>query len=122
MTQTLIPWYEPMLPIEFQVVGEEEYAFAVQIDSAGGYVVHSGSYATQPPRSGTLSRDQQAALLSAVETLGIPPAYPMPVGTEAFEARLTIGEQGSQVTYRFWEGALETDANLKELVRLLERL
>jgi hypothetical protein len=41
---------------------------------------------------------------------------------EAFEARLTVGEDDEAVTYPFWEGALEEDASLKNLVRLLEML
>jgi len=35
---------------------------------------------------------------------------------------LTIGEEDEAVTYSFWEGALEEDARLNDLVRLLEKL
>jgi hypothetical protein len=110
-----------MVPVKFQVVGEEDYAFAVEIDSAGDYVVNSGTYTTQPPRKGKLTEEQENELLAAIEGLGIPSAHPMPEGAEAFEARLTIGE-GEAVTYPFWEGALAEDEKLKNLVRLLEML
>ena len=111
-----------MVPIKFQVVGEEDYAFEVTISSSGEYVVNSGTYTSQPPRSGTLSAEQERQLLDAVEALGIPPEHPKPSGVEAFEARLIVGEGGGAVLYPFWEGALENDAALKNLVRLLELL
>jgi len=111
-----------MVPIKFQVVGEEDYAFAVEISSAGEYLVNSGTYTSQPPRTGTLTREQEEGLLAAIKALGIPAEHPKPAGVEAFEARLTVGEGGEAVTYPFWEGALEEDAALKTLVRLLEML
>jgi hypothetical protein len=111
-----------MVPVKFQVVGEEDYAFAVEIDSAGEYVVNSGTYTTQPPRKGKLTDEQENELLAAIEELGIPSAHPMPEGAGAFEAQLTIGEGGEAVTYPFWEGALAEDEKLKNLVRLLEML
>ena len=46
----------------------------------------------------------------------------MPERAVAFEARLIIGEEAKAVTYPFWEGALEEDAKLNKLVRLLEVL
>jgi hypothetical protein len=111
-----------MVPIRFQVVGEEDYAFAVAIDSTGEYVVNSGTYTSQPPRSGTLTSDQERELLAAIEALGIPDAHPKPAGVEAFEAHLTVGEGSEAVSYPFWEGALEEDSKLKDLIRLLEAL
>jgi hypothetical protein len=112
-----------MVPIKYQVVGEEDYAFVVEIDATGAYVVHSGTYTSQPPRSGSLTSTQEEALLAAIEALGIPGEHPMPEGAAAaFEAKLIVGEQGKAVTYPFWEGALEEDAKLNTLVRLLERL
>jgi hypothetical protein len=111
-----------MVPIDYQVVGEEDYALRIQVAGDGRYSVESGSYATQPPRKGQLSTEQEQQLLAAVETLGIPREHAMPEGATAFEARLIVGEPGSQVEYAFWEGALEQDAELNALVRLLERL
>lgn len=111
-----------MQAIRYQVVGEEDYAFEVKISSTGKYEVNSGTYTTEPPRKGTLSRKQAADLLAAIEALGIPDAHPVPQGGNAFEAHLTIGEADEAVTYSFWEGALEDDPVLHNLVRLLEML
>ena len=106
-----------MVPIKYQVVGEEDYAFVVEIGSTGKYVVQSGTYTSQPPRSGQLTRLQEDELLEAIQALGIPSVHPMPEGAVAFEARLIIGEEAKAVTYAFWEGALEEDAKLNKLVR-----
>ena len=81
-----------MHSIKYLVVGEEDYAFGVKISSAGEYEVNSGTYTTEPPRKGT------------------------------FEAHLTIGEGNEAVTCSFWEGALEEDPELNDLVQLLEKL
>jgi len=111
-----------MTPIKYQVVGEEDYAFEVEIRSTGEYIVNSGTYTSHPPRKGHLTREQEKQLLAAIQVLGIPIEHPMPEGGKAFEAQLTIGEEGKAVTYPFWEGALEEDASLMKLVRLLEML
>ncbi len=111
-----------MIPIKFQVVGEEDYAFAVEVRGTGEYVVKSGTYTTQPPRRGALTKDQENELLAAIKALGVLGEHPVPQGGEAFEAQLIIGDEGDAVTYTFWEGALEEDEKLKNLVRLLEML
>jgi hypothetical protein len=111
-----------MQPIRYEVVGEEDYAFEVKISSNGDYVINSGTYTSQPPRKGMLTEDQEENLLAAIKALGIPKVHPVPQGGNAFEAHLTIGEEGDAVTYSFWEGALEEDTKLKDLVRLLEML
>ena len=111
-----------MVPIDYQVVGEEEYALKIHIGNDGGYSVESGTYETKPPRSGRLSAEQEQQLLDAIKQLGIPREHPVPEGSAAFEARLTVGETGSEAVYAFWEGALEEDAELNTLIRLLEKL
>ena len=111
-----------MIPIKFQVVGEEDYAFSIDIRRTGEYMVSSGTYTTEPPRRGKLTKDQENELLAAIKMLGTPGEHPVPKGGKAFEAQLRIGEGGEAVTYPFWEGALEEDAKLRELVRLLEML
>lgn len=111
-----------MVPVKFQVVGEEDYAFSVEIQGSGEYVVNSGTYTSQPPRKGKLTQEQESQILAAIEALGVPHEHAMPEGAEAFEAHLTIGEEGEAVTYPFWEGALAEDEKLKNLVRLLEML
>ncbi len=111
-----------MVPIDYQVVGEEEYALKIHIGSDGGFSVESGTYETKPPRNGRLCAQQEQLLLDAIKQLGIPREHPVPEGSAAFEARLTVGEPGSEAVYAFWEGALEEDAELNALIRLLERL
>jgi hypothetical protein len=111
-----------MIPIRYQVVGEEDYAFGVEIDDSGKYVVQSGTYTTQPPRTGQLTKLQEDELLQAIQSLGIPREHAMPEGAMAFQAEIIIGDKAKSVTYLFWEGALEKDVKLNKLVRLLERL
>lgn len=112
-----------MQPIKYQVVGEEDYAFVITINSEGEYTISSGTYTSEPPRSGKISREQEQALVNAIHQLGIPDQHPMPEGAaDAFEAKLVIGEGNDAVAYPFWEGALEEDSKLLKLVRLLELL
>jgi hypothetical protein len=111
-----------MYSIKYQVVGEEDYAFEVKISGSGEYEVNSGTYTSQPPRKGRLSEEQEVELMAAIKALGTPKQHPVPEGGDAFEAYLTIAEEGKAVTYSFWEGALEEDARLKDLVRMLEML
>lgn len=112
-----------MLPIRYQVVGEEDYAFVISIGSDGDYEISGGTYTSEPPRSGKLTPQQEQALLDAVHALGLPAAHPMPEGSaDAFRARLSVGEGNDAVNYPFWEGALEQDQKLAKLVRLLEML
>ena len=56
-----------MQPIKYQVVGEEDYAFVISINSLGEYTVSSGTYTSEPPRSGKLSSTQQKALVDAIQ-------------------------------------------------------
>lgn len=111
-----------MTPITYQVVGEEEYALKIVIDEDGDYVVHSGTYATQAPRKGTLDAAQRAGILEAVLALGTPREHPMPTEGHAFEAQLSVGAPGQESSYVFWEGALEKDPQLNDLIRQLEQL
>jgi hypothetical protein len=111
-----------MHSINYRVVGEEDYALEVKISSTGEYEVNSGTYTTEPPRKGTLTREQEVDLLAAIKTLGIPAEHPVPRGGAAFEAHLTIGDGDEAVSYSFWEGALEEDQKLNDLVRLLEKI
>lgn len=111
-----------MVPISYQVVGEEDYALKITIDDGGGYVIESGDYTSHPPRKGRLSVEQEQQLVDAIMALGLPREHPMPEGATAFEAQLTVGAKGQEAHYVFWEGALEEDVQLNFLIRLLERL
>lgn len=111
-----------MVPIKYQVVGEEDYALVIKVDERADFVVESGSYTSQPPRKGSLDKQQEKQLLAAIKALGLPRSHPMPAGVEAFEAQLTVGPAGHEANYVFWEGALEEDEKLRTLIRLLEVL
>jgi len=112
-----------MQPIKYQVVGEEDYAFVISVNHRGEFSISSGTYTSDPPRSGMLTPEQENAIEEAIHALGIPEEHPMPEGAaDAFEARLIIGEGSDAVVYPFWEGALEQDSKLQNLVRLLELL
>lgn len=111
-----------MVPITYQVVGEEDYAYRIAIDGNGDFVVESESYTSQEPRKGSLNQEQSEALVAAIEALGLPREHPMPEGATAFEAQLTVGAPGHEANYVFWEGALEQDQPLNTLIRQLERL
>jgi len=112
-----------MLPIKYQVVGEEDYAFLITINQHGEYAISSGTYTSDRPRSGKLSADQETQIINAIHNLGIPQEHAMPEGAaDAFKAKLTIDEENNVMVYPFWEGALEDDSKLLKLIRLLEML
>jgi hypothetical protein len=109
-----------MIPIDYQVTGEEEYSFRIEIDGNGNYTVHTGTYTTQKPRTGKLTGLQESELQDAVESLKSIKVHSKPGGGEAFQAKLVVGEGEQQLVYSFWEGALEQDEKLAALVRQLE--
>jgi hypothetical protein len=109
-----------MIPINYQVTGEEEYSFRIEIDGEGNYTVHTGTYTTQKPRSGTLTARQESELQNAVESLSSFTEHPKAGGGQAFQAKLVVGEGERQIVYTFWEGVLEADEKLASLVRQLE--
>jgi len=110
-----------MQPIQYQVVGEEDYAFMISVDSNGQFHSSGGTYTSEPPRSGQLTHEQQTALMAAIVELGIPDEHASPEGAaDAFHATLVVGEGENAVTYPFWEGALQDDAKLRKLIQLLE--
>ena len=112
-----------MLPIKYQVVGEEDYAFLITINQNGEYSISSGTYTSDRPRSGKLTPYQDAQITIAIHNLGTPKEHAMPEdAADAFKAQLSIGEGGNILVYQFWEGALEEDSTLLELVRLLETI
>jgi hypothetical protein len=109
-----------MIPINYQVTGEEEYSFRIEIDEHGNYTVHTGTYTTQKPRSGKLTAHQAAELQHAVASLGTFTEHTSLGQGQAFQAKLIVGEGEQQIVYRFWEGVLEKDEKLASLVRQLE--
>ena len=84
-----------MVPITYEVVGEEDYALKISVAGNGEFVVESGTYTSHEPRKGKLTEVQESQLLDAIKALGLPREHPMPEGATAFEARLTVGAPGS---------------------------
>ncbi len=111
-----------MIPLRYQVVGEEDYTFSIEISETGDFVVNTGTYTSHPPRKGQLSKSQEEMLIGAIKALGIPTPHPVPGGGEAFAVHLVIGDEGEETHYPFWEGALEEDEKLSDLVRVLEKI
>ena len=58
-----------MVPISYQVVGEEDYALKIAIDDGGGYVIESGDYTSHPPRKGRLRAEQEQQLVNQARSL-----------------------------------------------------
>ena len=82
-----------MQPIKYLVVGEEDYAFMITIDRNGEFDISGGTYASDRPRHGKLTPDQEEELLATIRELGIPDEHPMPEGAaDAFEAQLVVGD------------------------------
>ena len=92
----------------------------MEIDEKGDFVVDTGTYTTQKPRSGSLTTQQRSDLIAAIKALGIPTEHPMPSEAQAFASKLVIGRGSEALEYPFWEGALEEDPKLRNLIRLLE--
>lgn len=112
-----------MTPLHFHVVGEEDYAFDIKIDTHGQYHISGGTYTSDRPRSGQLTQGQKQALENAIIALGSLEEHQAPQdAADAFRARLTLGEGESANIYPFWQGALQEDSKLQNLIRLLEMI
>ncbi len=112
-----------MTPLHYQVVGEEDYAFDISIDTHGQYHISGGTYTSDRPRSGQLTQGQKQALEKAIDALDLPDEHQAPEdAADAFRAQLILGEGRSATVYPFWQGALQEDLKLQNLVRLLEMI
>ena len=112
-----------MTPLQFQVVGEEDYAFDITIDRHGQYHISGGTYTSDRPRSGQLTGNQEQAIENAIIALGSLEEHRAPEdAADAFRAQLTLGEGEAAKVYPFWQGALQEDSTLQNLVRLLETI
>lgn len=112
-----------MHAIHFEVVGEEDYAFVIDINSEGEYHISGGTYTSEKPQSGKLTAEQEADISAAVDVLGTPQDHSPPDdAADAFRCRLTINKESDPLIYPFWEGALQEDSRLLSLVRLLEKI
>jgi hypothetical protein len=112
-----------MTPLQYHVVGEEDYAFDITVDTRGRYHISGGTYTSDRPRSGQLTRDQEQALEYAIDALDFPEEHQVPGdAADAFRAQLTLGEGISAKVYPFWQGALQEASKLQKLIRLLEMI
>jgi signal transduction histidine kinase len=112
--------YMSAFPLSYRVVGDDDYMLEINIDPAGAFVVNSGEHTSHEPRAGTLTSEQRERLLKVLGGLGNAREHPAPEGAPGFMAELTLGEGGAARTFRFWEGALDQEPDLKVVVRELE--
>jgi hypothetical protein len=113
-----------IFPISYKVVGQFDYMLEISVGADGSYCVNCGDHTSHEPRKGKLDRSSRARLESAMkqaaERLGSSWECPAPEGAEGFMAELNLGEGSGRYRYRFWEGALEEQPELKAAVRELE--
>lgn len=110
------------LPLDFHVVGQDDYMLQITIDSSGTFRVDMGDHTSHKPRTDTLSPSQRSTLMDLLAQLGEPREHPAPEGATGFMAELSVGSGDSIRRYRFWEGALDEEPDLAAVVRALEVL
>jgi hypothetical protein len=108
--------------VRYRVVGEDDYMCEIRVRPDGRYRMEVGTYTSHPPREGVLTDIQAAELNHALDDLGAPHDHPAPEDAAGFVAELTVGEGRDAAVYRFWEGALADEPELKSVVRFLETL
>jgi hypothetical protein len=111
-------------PLSYRVVGQFDYMLEIAVGADGGYCINCGDHTSHEPRTGKLDRAQRTRLESLLrpvsERLGRSWECPAPEEAEGFMAELALGEGAQRHHYRFWEGALEEQPELKAAVRELE--
>jgi hypothetical protein len=111
-------------PLSYRVVGQFDYMLEIAVGADGGYCINCGDHTSHKPRSGRLDRAHRTRLESLIQPLakrlGRSWEYPAPEGAEGFMAELDLGDGAERRAYRFWEGALEEQPELKAVVRELE--
>lgn len=108
--------------IRYRVVGQDEYMLSIDVTADSGFVIDAGDYTSRKPTEGTLTHAQAKHLSDLLNRLGPPREHPAPAGAKGFVAELIVGD-GPQVRhYRFWEGALDEEPDIRNLVRALEVL
>ncbi len=112
----------PLPRIRFCVVGQDDYMLNIDLNEDGSFVIDYGDYTSHKPKRGTVDEEHAEHIRAAVEQLGEPRALAAPEGAAGFVAELTLGGGPSVRHYRFWEGVLEGEPDLKRLVRALEVL
>ncbi|WP_295542243.1 hypothetical protein [uncultured Thiohalocapsa sp.] len=112
----------PLPRIRYHVVGQDDYMLNIEVTEDGRFTIDAGDYTSHKPTAGTLERAQAEALAALSAQLGPPRAHPAPAGASGFVAELTIGDGPTVHHYRFWEGALDAEPDIRNLVRALEVL
>lgn len=110
----------PMPRIHYRVIGQDDYMLMIDVAADGSFVVESGDYTSHAPRKGHLDAEHRSRLEAAIAGLGDSRDHPAPEGAPGFLAELTIGDGPHVQHYRFWEGALTAEPDLRTLVRELE--
>jgi hypothetical protein len=108
--------------IQYRVVGQDDYMLNIDVTESGTFTIDYGDYTSHKPTKGKLDQAHAEQLADAVAKLGEPREHPAPAGATGFVAELTVGDGPPVRHYRFWEGALDEEPDLKALVRLLEVL
>ena len=108
--------------INYRVVGQDDYMLIIDVDPDGHFNIDFGDYTSRKPARGTIDASQRERLIAALDAIGDSREHPAPEGTTGFMAELTVGDGPASRHYRFWEGALEEETDLKALVRELEVL
>ncbi|MCF7984894.1 MAG: hypothetical protein K9L70_10860 [Thiohalocapsa sp.] len=108
--------------IHYRVVGQDDYMLVIDVDADGGFVIDYGDYTSRKPISGKVDDEQRTRLLQLLKQLGASREHPAPEGASGFIAELTVGDGPTVRHYRFWEGALDDEPDIKDLVRELEVL
>jgi hypothetical protein len=108
--------------IRYRVVGQDDYMLSIDVTADSGFVIDAGDYTSHKPTEGTLTHAQAGHLAELLERLGPPREHPAPAGATGFIAELTVGDGPKLRHYRFWEGALDEEPDIRNLVRALEVL
>lgn len=112
----------PLPRIRYHVVGQDDYMLHIDVTADGGFVIDAGDYTSHKPTTGTLSQAQAQELAALAARLGPPREHPAPAGATGFVAELIVGDGPTVHHYRFWEGALDEEPDIRDLVRALEVL
>jgi hypothetical protein len=112
----------PLPRINYRVVGQDDYMLIIEVDPDGHFVIDYGDYTSRKPVRGTIDAEHRERLTAALDAIGESREHPAPEGTTGFMAELTVGDGPTVRYFRFWEGALDDEADLKGLVRELEVL
>jgi len=110
------------LPMSYRVVGQDDYVLSIDVNAAGRYRVDTGDHTSHKPRSGTLGPARLQRLEALAGAVGAGREHPAPEGATGFIVTLKVGGGEAERVFRFWEGGLDEDPPLRDLVRELQLL